>query len=214
MSILSRSALAGVAIATLLASSARASMIYAGPGPDRSLALNFSSGPILGTVIFDGYRTLDGKNFYQDDSSPKLTNNGIFSTAFDLDDGGKSGAQANFHSNPSGGTVSSTANNGAGVSSTGGKEAFSFGSSFSSGGKEAFSLGGIPLDVALNNLALSLNGNHPGFEEIGRGGVGSIEKGSISATPLPPSWTMMLIGVAGFGFVAYRRKSKPALRLA
>jgi hypothetical protein len=32
-----------------------------------------------------------------------------------------------------------------------------------------------------------------------------------AVTPLPPTWTMMLIGLAGFGFVTYRRKSKPAL---
>jgi len=31
----------------------------------------------------------------------------------------------------------------------------------------------------------------------------------VMATPLPPAWTLMLIGLAGFGFVAYRRKSKP-----
>ena len=29
----------------------------------------------------------------------------------------------------------------------------------------------------------------------------------ISQTPLPPAWTMMLIGLAGFGFAAYRLKS-------
>jgi hypothetical protein len=28
---------------------------------------------------------------------------------------------------------------------------------------------------------------------------------SASATPLPPTWTMMLIGLAGFGFMLYRR---------
>jgi hypothetical protein len=44
------------------------------------------------------------------------------------------------------------------------------------------------------------------------GGFGySNFSGTISATPLPPTWTMMLIGLAGFGFAAYRRKSKPAL---
>jgi PEP-CTERM motif len=32
---------------------------------------------------------------------------------------------------------------------------------------------------------------------------------AVSATPLPSTWTMMLIGLAGFGFVAYRRKAKP-----
>ncbi len=35
----------------------------------------------------------------------------------------------------------------------------------------------------------------------------------IAATPLPASWTMMLIGIVAFGFVAYRRKLKPALAL-
>lgn len=30
----------------------------------------------------------------------------------------------------------------------------------------------------------------------------------VSATPLPPAWTMMVIGFAGFAFVAYRRKAK------
>jgi hypothetical protein len=35
-----------------------------------------------------------------------------------------------------------------------------------------------------------------------------------SAVPEPSTWAMMLIGFAGLGYVAYRRKSKPALRLA
>src|ERR1700730_11321536 len=37
---------------------------------------------------------------------------------------------------------------------------------------------------------------------------------AVSATPLPPTWTMMLIGLAGFGFVAYRRKAKPEFMAA
>ena len=35
-----------------------------------------------------------------------------------------------------------------------------------------------------------------------------------SSVPEPSTWAMMLIGFAGLGYVAYRRKSKPALRLA
>jgi hypothetical protein len=61
-----------------------------------------------------------------------------------------------------------------------------------------------------NNIQLA-------FNETMRGGEGfSFDYGtaSVSATPLPPAWTMMLIGLAGFGFVAYRRKSKPALMAA
>ncbi len=38
----------------------------------------------------------------------------------------------------------------------------------------------------------------------------TLSPSSLSATPLPPAWTMMLIGLAGFGFVAYRRNNKPS----
>jgi len=32
----------------------------------------------------------------------------------------------------------------------------------------------------------------------------------IAETPLPATWTMMILGFAGIGFMAYRRKPKPA----
>jgi choice-of-anchor C domain-containing protein len=35
-----------------------------------------------------------------------------------------------------------------------------------------------------------------------------------SAVPEPSTWAMMILGFAGIGFLAYRRKNKPALRLA
>jgi PEP-CTERM motif len=35
-----------------------------------------------------------------------------------------------------------------------------------------------------------------------------------SAVPEPSTWAMMLLGFAGVGFMAYRRKSKPALMTA
>jgi hypothetical protein len=35
-----------------------------------------------------------------------------------------------------------------------------------------------------------------------------------AAVPEPSTWAMMVLGFAGIGFMAYRRKSKPALRLA
>jgi hypothetical protein len=37
---------------------------------------------------------------------------------------------------------------------------------------------------------------------------------SISAVPEPSTWAMMILGFAGIGFMAYRRKSKPALMAA
>jgi hypothetical protein len=38
--------------------------------------------------------------------------------------------------------------------------------------------------------------------------------GSVGSVPEPSTWAMMIVGFAGFGLFAYRRKSKPALRLA
>jgi len=35
-----------------------------------------------------------------------------------------------------------------------------------------------------------------------------------AAVPEPSTWAMMLLGFGGIGFVAYRRKSKPALMAA
>jgi len=36
----------------------------------------------------------------------------------------------------------------------------------------------------------------------------------VSGVPEPSTWAMMLLGFAGIGFMAYRRKSKPALLAA
>lgn len=36
----------------------------------------------------------------------------------------------------------------------------------------------------------------------------------VSAVPEPSTWAMMILGFAGVGFMAYRRKSKPALMVA
>jgi hypothetical protein len=50
------------------------------------------------------------------------------------------------------------------------------------------------LNVAIDNIEYSL--------------------GEVGAVPEPSTWAMMALGFAGTGFMAYRRKSKPALRLA
>jgi hypothetical protein len=35
-----------------------------------------------------------------------------------------------------------------------------------------------------------------------------------SGVPEPSTWAMMILGFAGVGFMAYRKKSKPTFRLA
>jgi hypothetical protein len=60
-------------------------------------------------------------------------------------------------------------------------------------------LGSIGLNYAFVDL---LNSSLDSF--------GSISASPVSEAPLPPSWTLMLIGLAGFGFMAYRRKMQLA----
>jgi hypothetical protein len=58
----------------------------------------------------------------------------------------------------------------------------------------------ISLAGGINNIQLA-------FNETMSGGEGfSFDYGtaSVSSTPLPPSWTMMLIGLAGFAFCGWR----------
>jgi hypothetical protein len=45
------------------------------------------------------------------------------------------------------------------------------------------------------------------------GNTGPVDAG-IPAVPEPSTWAMMLLGFAGMGFMAHRRKSKPALMAA
>ena len=42
----------------------------------------------------------------------------------------------------------------------------------------------------------------------------TVSEHGVAAVPEPSTWAMMLLGFAGVGFVAYRRKSKPALMAA
>jgi PEP-CTERM motif len=59
---------------------------------------------------------------------------------------------------------------------------------------------------------LSLSSNDRQF--VWHGVDGTTFTSAVSAVPEPSTWAMMLLGFAGVGFMAYRRKSKPALMAA
>jgi len=47
------------------------------------------------------------------------------------------------------------------------------------------------------------------------GSTGAVGSGTvIAAVPEPSTWAMLLLGFAGVGFAAYRRKTGPAFRIA
>ena len=169
-----RSALTGAAIATLFGSSAHAGVILAGPTPamatDQSFSLNFNSGAATAglSFILDGYLSLDGQNFYEDDFLLKLNNNQIFSGKLNLGGGSNSGSQANVYSNPFAAILSNPTNNGTGTSFNGGKETFSF--------------AGLPVNIGSNTLTFTYmslaDATHAGFQGLGDEGWG-VEHGQL-----------------------------------
>lgn len=198
MRLMFSSVLFAVASAMSLAPSAHASMLY--PESTDTLSLKFGGGS-LGGVIFDGHRTLDGKNFYKDDSSSRSNKSAAFSGVFSAVGDNNSEWRPAVSSNPFGRTSSSPGTIGSGFG--GGNESFSL--SFD-GGKGSISLGGVSSSKGLNPLVFAypnLNADHGVFQGLGDGG-GGVGKGDVSATPLPPTWTLMLIGLVFFGLVTHR----------
>jgi hypothetical protein len=70
-------------------------------------------------------------------------------------------------------------------------------------------LGNFQFD--LGTLGLSYTYISDGIASFGTISTGS---SGVSTTPLPPSWTLMLLGLVGFGVVAYRRKNRVELAAA
>ena len=68
---------------------------------------------------------------------------------------------------------------------------------------------GQPVTVDAPSIAVFLTGNNLG-ETAGMQFEGTFT----AAVPEPSTWAMMILGFAGLGFMAYRRKSKPALLAA
>ena len=84
-------------------------------------------------------------------------------------------------------------------------------------------LGTIPIDEGANTpgglWAIAFGNGVTGnsntlFFADGINGEANGLFGSITAVPEPSSWALLILGFAGVGFMAYRRKSKPALMAA
>src|ERR1700754_1265500 len=151
------------ALAVSFAANANAGIIYsAGPsGPlstNQTYSLTFDSSVPTANLSFviDGYRSLDGKNFYEDDFSLKLNDTLIFLGTFNLGGGSNSGSQSDIYYNPYGATFANLTGNGTGIGWNGGQQWLSF--------------AGLPLNVGSNKFSFSytsLDPNHAGFQGSG-----------------------------------------------
>jgi hypothetical protein len=92
--------------------------------------------------------------------------------------------------------------------------------------KIEFSIGGVTQELTLDPTApfttytflFTTTGEGAlTFRDLagGNNNVGNIlDNVTVSAVPEPSTWAMMILGFLGVGFMAYRRKSGPALRIA
>jgi len=196
-----RSILAGLTLSSLLAASAHAGIIYAGPSApmatDSSFTLTFNSSAPTTALSFtlDGYLSLDGHNSYEDDFTLKLNGTQIFDGTFNLG-GGSSTSQAVVISSVGGVTLANPTSNGLGIGWNGGQETFNFSS---------LALNGVSNTLEFHYESLSGPG-FAGFQGLGDEGWG-VEQVNVSAVPEPSTWAMMILGFAGVGFMAYRRRN-------
>jgi hypothetical protein len=61
-------------------------------------------------------------------------------------------------------------------------------------------------------LVFSMGPESPSYPNLYIGNI--LDNVQVTAVPEPSTWAMLLLGFAGVGFMAYRRKSKPALMAA
>lgn len=213
-----------IVYAIFMAPSLQASTVHAGASPAMEIVRSFSPGSAF---IVDGYRSEDGHAYYEQQSS-KLKDKPLSFGAFGLgDDSGR--PQASAHHQLSGSSPNTKISvgdgfyggggTGFGTVSTGGDRISSIGgvggaSPGFKGGKEIFSFAGLPLNIESNALAIGLARLNEDAARPRLDGDDYGAKENVSATPLPPTWTMMLTGIVGFGLFAYRRKSKSAFKAA
>jgi hypothetical protein len=86
-------------------------------------------------------------------------------------------------------------------------------------------LGGLFIGDNCNSISCTVGGGDTAFFQVSTGSAAVATATTIffnqtggatlaPAVPEPSTWAMMILGFAGIGFMAYRRKSKPTLMAA
>jgi hypothetical protein len=201
-------ATAMAAAALTSAAAARADTLFSLAGPTGEMATNTSTsatfnagaGAGLASFTIDGFASLDGQNFYEDDFTLSLNGAAILSGTFNL---GGGGGNVVFFA-PVDSSVANISGNGADVTFAGGQVLVST---------------PLTLLAGANTLTFaytSLDGpDHAGFQGTGDEGWGleNVQVTGLAAgVPEPATWGLMLVGFGGMGALLRRqRRLQPAL---
>jgi PEP-CTERM motif len=159
----------------------------------------FSSPSGTGTLSFtlDGYNTLDGQNFYEDDFTLTVNGTAILSGTFNLGGGGNNVV----FSSPAGTVITGLNTDPNSVTAAGGALQFTVPVSLLATGNS----------VAFSYLALGADTGHAGFQDLGDEGWG-VSDITVTAAAVPEagSLAMMLAGLGMVGGLARRRAARRA----
>lgn len=204
MTLRSMLAASALALVTLIAAGANASVLYSAPGAtgpmadDTSYSVNFNgpAGAANLSFVLDGYRSLDGQNYYEDDFTLNLNGTDILKGTFNLGGGGN---DVVFFQ-PVGSTINNVSGNGTAVTWAGGHVNIS-----------------SPLNLVAGNniltfsyLALPYPG-HAGYQSTGDEAWG-VEQISVTTggVPEPASWALMITGFGAAGSMLRRSRRQVA----
>jgi hypothetical protein len=210
-----RSTLAAVAAVSatlavsLAAAGAQASVIYAGPSSMSEMATNTSfdvtfnalqAGAADLSFVLDGYASLDGQNWYEDDFTLSLNGTAIAMGTWNL---GGGGADAVYLA-PAGATFDNVSDNGAdhlAINWNGGHVNISAPLSLLAGSNT--------LTFAYNSLPYN-DGQNAGWQDMGDEGwsAHNIVVSQTGAVPEPMTWALMIAGFGLAGAALRRRRAQ------
>lgn len=203
MTLRSKLAASIAAVAALTAVQAQAAVLYDAPpaiaeqADNTDYTVNFNApaaGPASLSFTVNGYASLDGANWYEDDFTLTLNNVDIFRATWNLGGGGSDV----IYYNPFNLTAVNVSNNGTDVTWAGGQVNVS---------------GTVSLAAGANSLtfgyaALPYNGGqNAGWQDMGDEGWG-VEKIHVEtgAVPEPSMWAVMLLGFGSLGAALRRNR--------
>ena len=200
-------AASALALATLASAGANASVLYSAPGATGPVATNTThtvsfNGPAGAanlSFVLDGYASLDGQNWYEDDFTLNLNGTDILKGTFNL---GGGGADAVYFA-PIGSSINNVSGNGTAVTWAGGHVNIA-----------------TPLSLlaGLNTLSFNytaLGAGHAGFQGTGDEAWGVeqvlVTSRGAGGVPEPAAWALMIVGFGTAGSMLRRARRQLAL---